>query len=267
MTRTLLTAALLATLALLPAAPVRRAAAQPGEKAVPVLPDEPGKDAEPLPPAPKADPDSTLTKLTPNGAVYLEVLPNKKGRRVLLEAEVCLREGFLEMFLCKKGTKEHESVVRVDADARVIHAALIAAGVPVGKPAQFLNAKGEPEYKPATGGAVAITVHYTKGGKAVTHPAQEWIWDAKAKKAMAYGWVFAGSREVPGFGGGPAVYAANAGGEVVSISNFPDSVLEIPVEVTKDDSSLAFEAKTDRIPPLLSKVWVILEADPVAVKK
>ena len=29
-------------------------------------------------------------------------------------------------------------------------------------------------------------------------------------------------------------------------------------EVTKDDAQLTYEVKTDKVPPLLSKVWVIL---------
>jgi len=56
----------------------------------------------------------------------------------------------------------------------------------------------------------------------------------------------------------PPYYRAN-GGDIISISNFPYSMLEIPVDISKDDANLTFEAKTDRLPPLLSKVWVILE--------
>lgn len=65
--------------------------------------------------------------------VFLEVLPDKK-RRVLVNAEVCLREGQLELFLCRKQTKEHEAILTADVDARKIHAALIAAGAVEGSP-------------------------------------------------------------------------------------------------------------------------------------
>src|SRR5436309_1994120 len=76
-----------------------------------------GKDAEPLPPAPKADPKSQHIENPDLKGLVIEVLPDKKTRRVLVAAEVCLREGPLEVFLCKKGTKEHESIVRTDIDA------------------------------------------------------------------------------------------------------------------------------------------------------
>ena len=53
-------------------------------------------------------------------------------------------------------------------------------------------------------------------------------------------------------------YGANSG-DIFSISNFPYSTLEFPVQISKDEAQLTYEAKTDRIPPLTSKVWVILE--------
>jgi hypothetical protein len=228
-------------------------------------PNEVGKDAEPLPPPPKADPKSTHIENPNLKGLIIEVLPDKKTRRLLLATEVCLRDGALEIFMCKKGTKEHEAIVRMDIDALEIHEALILAGATPGKPTQFVNPKTEQaEYKAATGTKINVSVHYTKEGKTFTHPAQEWIWDAKKKAIMPHGWVFAGSFVVVDPCNGRKFYGANSG-DVISISNFPYSMLEVPVEVSKDDANLVYEARTERIPPLRSKVWVILE--PVPEKK
>ena len=243
---------------------VRTVAAQPGERSPAVLPETPAKDAEPLLPMLKADPDSKITALSKNGTLFLEVLPNDKGRRVHVAAEVCMREGPLECLLCKKNTKEHEAIIRTEMDAYLIHAALIAAGAKTGTPVQFVNPKTfEADYKPATGERVKVLVHYRKGGQTHTHPAQEWIWNFKTKKAMDPDWVFSGSRFVrdPDRPNDPPYYTANSG-EIVSISNSPDATLDLPVEITKDDAQLSFEVKTDRVPPLLSKVWLILEPTP-----
>ena len=49
-----------------------------------------------------------------------------KYKRVVVDGEVCLVEGPLEMFACLKGTKEHESIIAVDCKAFVLHAALLA---------------------------------------------------------------------------------------------------------------------------------------------
>lgn len=224
-------------------------------------PDPRAKDAEPLPEAPKLNPANNHVALNPEKTFFIEQAPDKKFLRVMFACEVCLREGNLEVFLCKKNTKEHEAIVRVDLDIRLIHAALEAAGAKPGKPTQFINPKtNEAEYKPATGDKLKVLVHYRKDGKLHTHPAQEWIWNKKEKKHLSVDWVFAGSILIkdPDRPNDTPYYAANSG-EVIGISNFPYSMLDVPVEITKDDASLNYEAKTEKIPPLFSKVWVILE--------
>lgn len=217
---------------------------------------------EPLPEFPKLDPKNTVTALNPEKTIFAELSGaegKKKVVRVGLVCEVCLREGALEVFLCKKGTKEHESIVRIDADAKFIHLALKTAGAEPGTPTRFLDPKTEePKWQAATGSRVNVLVHYTMGGKNHTHPAQDWIWDIKKKTAIPHNWVFAGSIIIKDPENGREFYGANSG-DIISISNFPYSLLELPVEISKDDAQLTYEVKTDRVPPLLSKVWVILE--------
>src|SRR4051812_33003244 len=67
--------------------------------------------------------------------VYLEVDGEK--RRVIVKAEVCLREGALEGLLTRKKMKEHEYILAADVDARHIHAALLAARARAGSPVRF----------------------------------------------------------------------------------------------------------------------------------
>ena len=218
----------------------------------------------PLTDAPLADPKSKLTALNKEKTLYLEKKPNGE-MRVLVVTEVCLREGLLEVFLCKAKTKEHESILKVDMDPRYIHAALVASGAKVGSPVQFVNPKsGELEYKPATGQKIRVTVHYTRDGKPQTHAAQDWVLDKKTKKPMAYDWVFAGSRFIRNPDAPkeePEYYCAN-NGEVICLSNFIDSMLDLPVEISKEGVDLHFEPITKLIPPLKSKVWLILEGIP-----
>jgi hypothetical protein len=225
---------------------------------------EPKAEPKPelLPEFPKLDPKNTVTALNPEKTIFAELAGaegKKKSVRVGLVCEVCLREGALEVFMCKKGTKEHESIVRIDADAKFIHLALKLAGGEPGTPTQFIDPKTEePKWKAATGSKVNVLVHYSRDGKTFTHPAQEWIWDHKKKAAIPHDWVFAGSIIIKDPDNGREFYGANSG-DIISISNFPYSLLEMPVEISKDDAQLTYEVKTDRVPPLLSKVWVILE--------
>jgi hypothetical protein len=245
---------------------------QPITKPVPPLPLHVRAPAEPEPPKAEALPDFPMLNpknrqvpLTPDKKTIIAELAGEgkesKVVRVGIACEVCLREGPLEQFLCKKGTKEHEAIVRVDLDAELVHLAITAAGGKPGTPTGFVDPKTEQaKYTAATGSKVTVLVHYKKDGKLHTHPAQEWIWDTKKKAPIAHGWVFAGSVFIkdPDNPMAKPYYGANSG-DIFSISNFPYSTLEFPVQISKDDAQLTFEAKTDRIPPLTSKVWVLVE--------
>jgi hypothetical protein len=185
--------------------------------------------------------------------VHLEVLPDKK-RRVLISGEVCLREGQLELFLCRKQTKEHEAIVSAEVDARKIHEALILAGAEEGSPVSFV-----PDYRPASGTKIKVSVRYKDKDKLVTVPAQSWIKNAKNNKDLESDWVFAGSRLVDNpLDPGKKHYLANDG-DVICISNFETALLDLPIKSPKDDAERFFIANTERIPPLETKVEVILE--------
>lgn len=99
------------------------------------------------------------------------VLIDKPNNRLLLKTTVCLREGLLEMLLCTKQTKEHESILTIDAPASLIHAGLLGLGAVPGKPVQF-----RPEFKPPQGQVIDIFVNWTdKEGKEHRVAAQKWV--------------------------------------------------------------------------------------------
>lgn len=105
--------------------------------------------------------------LNPAQTVLLD-LPNK---RLLLKTQVVLREGVLEMFICKAQTKEHESVLSVDADAYLIHAGLLALGARPGSPARF-----DEKYHPPAGQKIDIFVIWTdEEGQEHRERSQSWI--------------------------------------------------------------------------------------------
>lgn len=126
-----------------------------GLVATSTLADEDVPDRPPAPPQSvslEIEPAPTAKKLNPAGTVLLDVA-NKK---VVLRGELCLREGLLEMLICKAKTKEHESIVSVDADAYVIHAALMALSAKPGTPVKF-----QPEFTPPTGQKIEIYLGWT----------------------------------------------------------------------------------------------------------
>jgi hypothetical protein len=207
--------------------------------------------------APARDkPKATETKKVELGEqknVILEIDGDK--RRVLIKGYVCLREGQLEQFLTRKGTKEHEAVVAADLDARDIHLALTLASAEPGSPVKF-----RPEYQPATGSVINIFVEYEQQGKKVRRPAQEWVRSIKTKKDLGIAWVFAGSILIqdPQDPKRKPFYAANDG-DVICVSNFETALLDLPIVSTAENVDLFFEAHTERIPPVQTPVLVILE--------
>jgi hypothetical protein len=197
--------------------------------------DEPGPDG--------------LVKLSKTHPVWLDT----KRKAVVIDGQVVLREGQLEMFACPKGTKEHESVVVLECVPQDVHAALLALGAKPGQPVKF-----DPKYVPASGDIVDIYVLW-KDEKGEKHQvrAQEWVQHAKTEKAMPYDWVFAGSGFWTDEATGQRHYQAN-GGDFICVSNFPTAMLDLPVESSQTNADLLFHAFTANIPPKGTKVRVVL---------
>jgi hypothetical protein len=99
------------------------------------------------------------------------VLLDAEGKRLVLKGEVCLREGLLEMLVCLKQTKEHESILSVATKAQTVHAGLLALGAEPGEGVKFL-----PEFQPPRGQKIDIFLSWKDAeGKLHRVPAQSWV--------------------------------------------------------------------------------------------
>lgn len=203
--------------------------------------------------APAPPPEKKRVELGKN--VFFE--KEGEARRVVVLGKVVLREGQLEGLVTRQGTKHHEYILAVDADARHIHAALLVAGGKPGKPVQF-----QPKYMPASGSEIKITLRYKKDKETITVSAQEWIRVAKTNKTLDKNWVFAGSAEVPDERDKTkTIYLANDG-DYVCVCNMDTAMLDLPVESPTALEARVFEANTAKIPPLGTEVEIILEVVP-----
>jgi hypothetical protein len=195
------------------------------------------------------NPTAELRRLQPDCDAWIDA----KNKQVVMQGEVCLTQGPLEMFAVTKGTKEHEAVVSVNTKAQVIHAALLAVGAKTGKPVQYV-----PAYQPPSGDKIEIMVFWTdEKGNQRKAKAQEWVRDVKTKKAMEYPWVFAGSGFYTDEDTKKQFYMAEAG-DFICVSNFPDAMLDVPTRSTDSNEDLLFEAFTENIPPRGTKVTIVL---------
>jgi len=203
----------------------------------------------------KQDNKQNAKKVKVGKNVWLEVQGDK--RRVMVQAEVCLREGMLEHLMCRTRTKEHEAILAADVDARDIHQALILAKATAGTTVKY---KDDGTIIPPTRTKIKVTLTYKDKDKEVTVPGRDWVRDMKTKKSLEHDWVFAGSQfQVnPLEKDKPPLYAANAG-DVICVSNFEGAMLDLPINSSKNNAELEFEAFTERIPPIGTPMTVILE--------
>ena len=97
-----------------------------------------GEEVAPAKDAPAAN----ERKISPELRAALEKLKlpgvkiNLEEWSVDVDSRVCLKEGLLELIACTKDTKEHESIIVIDAKPSHVHTALLLIGAKPGSPAQ-----------------------------------------------------------------------------------------------------------------------------------
>ena len=151
------------------------------------------------------------------------VISPSKGE-VVMDAEICLRDGWLEQVVCSPGTREHESIMVTRLKASAIHAALLAAGFEPGRPGRWQWEGAAVSLEPPEGSALDILV--TRAGEEDWGPVAEWITDAEGRSPVGY-WVFGGSamRDASSVPAGVSLYEADLSGSVIGLVTFGDETL------------------------------------------
>ncbi|MEQ1828978.1 MAG: YdjY domain-containing protein, partial [Pirellula sp.] len=189
------------------------------------------------------------TKLDRDNPIWIR----RDEQVVIVDGYVVQREVPLELFACptERG-KDHESIVAVFARARTVHAGLLAINGKPGSPASF-----EP-FKPATGTTIRVYALWVDDKqKPQGTLAQNWIRRVDTKKPMEWDWVFAGS-QIYKDDEGKEHYLGDSSGELISVSNFASSTIDVAVKSDSANSNLLFEAFTDRIPKRYTPVRLVL---------
>jgi len=112
---------------------------------------------------------------------------------------------------------------------------------------------------PPSGQSIQVTLEYENGNRRISVPAQEWVQNCKSKTAMKEDWVFAGSRLWNNPQTGKTIYGASAEGGYICTSNVPTALLDVPFDSPKSLEGRSFEPFTEHIPPLDTRVMVVLE--------
>ncbi len=200
-----------------------------------------------------ADPPGS-TRITRDSSVWIDA----KHKRVFVDGFVTLREGPLEMFACPTGTKEHESIVATLARASEVHAGLLAVGA-----MQGTTVRHRPSYVPATGQRIRVWVMYRDAaGTFHAVDARQWLENSSTSMPLETDWVFAGSNEWTDPADGKVHYQAD-GGDMICVSNFGTAMMDLPVESSDSNAELLFNARTAKIPPVLTPVRLMLVPIPI----
>ncbi len=192
---------------------------------------------------------------------------NKEDAYVDVKATVCLRRGdFLEMFACTKDTREHESILVIDAVPSKMHLGLLLLGLEPGKPLSYDMKVDPPRLVPASGPKVGVFIVIKLDDIEREIPANRWVQDNKTQEMMQSNtWLFAGSQFAE-FQDKP-IYQADLNGSAISLVNFGDDLLTLPNKMTDANEShdKVWVPRTQAIPEVGTKVTIRLR--PVAEDK
>jgi hypothetical protein len=205
---------------------------------------------------------------------------NLDERYVDLDATVCLDQGFLELIACTKGSKEHESIVAVDARPQHVHAALLLLGASSGHPTmQRQIGEENPRWihLPAKGDPIVVSlVIRNREGEHIVHPISDFVMhiddaDSQPTRAIPAGgdegepadendptqlpkaFIFAGSLVINGEDGSRE-YLADRSGHVISVVTFGDEVLCLPGMHTADNAGLVWQLNPQLLPAVGTQV-------------
>lgn len=175
--------------------------------------------------------------------------------QVEVAAEVILRRGELELFAYSRAPtpKEHETILVLDARPEAIYQALGLIGLTPGAPMSYDGRTQK--VTPPTGDPVDVRVrHASEAGGMVEVSACEWMWDLNRRAPMRQShWLFTGSKRLEN-----GRFFANVDGTTVSVVNFDSALLALPELHSESDANLWLAARTDVIPPVGTKVTLIL---------
>ena len=192
---------------------------------------------------------------------------NLERKSVDVEATVSLQAGLLELIACTKDTKEHESILRVDAKPSHVHAALLLLGAKPGNPAmRRMTEEDPPRFIDIPPRGQPIEVFLVFGEEPdKEHPISDFLipsdeqggavggTEEPAEAFPTHTFLFAGSI-LHTEGEGPRTYIADQTGSVISISTFGDELLCLEGFHDQANEALMWQANHEKLPEVGTKV-------------
>ncbi|WP_145446516.1 YdjY domain-containing protein [Mucisphaera calidilacus] len=171
---------------------------------------------------------------------------------------------WLELVVCGRNTREHESLLATGVRASELHASLLLLGLEPGRPATLVrdeSVAGGWRVDPPTGPEIAVTIAV---GNQAEVTAGSWVKNKETGEDFAEAtWLFTGSKqvEVPAEEGrGGWHYLADLSGSLITLVNFRDDLMALPTTLTSGDDGQVLGGVSERIPATGTAVRVRLRA-------
>lgn len=214
----------------------------------------------------------------PKAAGPLELFPGVRldaaSKSVEFDAEVIAdlsdpkKVLYLEVLVCPRDTKEHESLVMTRVKPSQVHAALLAAGLTPGAPVTWRTEDGKTISTAPKGDAVRVEFRWKDPATGEEKSASPlgWVVNTKTGRRASdegTGFVFAGSVMIKR-PDGTERYDADAAGTLVGLASFGSEAIAW-TGVFSPESSVAepvWTADPERVPAAGTKLAVRLSPEP-----
>jgi len=194
-------------------------------------------------------------------AVQLDIV---HGNSVEIDAITPLEEGWLEQVACAPNTREHESLLVIEAKPSQVHAALLMAGFEPGSPGRWTYENKSFGAVDPIGEKLELFVRYPdETGADIEQSIRQWMRDPREPDRQPdQPWVFGGSSiqpNPPSMGPGEH-YVADFSGSIIGIVTFGDEVIGYGRVLSDQDAvqDPSWEANPDTMPPPGTKVTLII---------
>ncbi len=167
-----------------------------------------------------------------------------------------MREGPLELLACSPQTKEHESLLRVNARPLHVYEAMGLVGLAPGRTVAW--DEEAQRVIPPSGEPLSLRIRYRDGSKVRIVSAHEWLREttgANPRPAPPISWVFAGSQRLE-----DGTFFADMDGTVVTVVDFSSALIAVASHHSADNAELWIEPFTERIPAVNTKCVLLIRA-------
>lgn len=182
-------------------------------------------------------------------------------RTVQVDTIIALRKGMLELLACSPNTREHESILTVQARPLDIYHAMGLIGLEPGTPTRHDVTRQR--VIPATGDALDLRVRYLEGEKVRTVGVERWLLVRDGRRPPeSLDWIFAGSRTMS-----DGSFAADLDGTIACVVDFETALIALGSAHSDDNELLWLDANTPAIPPLGTKCVLLIQGKSASAMK